>query len=125
MGGHQARKLALPKGAAIVKVAVNRGEGSGWGLQGLRMWLDNGRAMGALNKSGSESDIIVLSTLVLCARCIVSFIPVVVPSANVGDRARRERKDCRVPWRVWPPRHVLEVWDPDRSQGCRTAAVGV
>ncbi|KAK7698082.1 hypothetical protein SLS64_012856 [Diaporthe eres] len=48
MGGHQARKIAIPKRVDVVKVAVTKG--SGWGLQGLRMWLSNGKAMGALNK---------------------------------------------------------------------------
>lgn len=48
MGGHQARKIAIPKGVNVVKVAVTRG--SSWGLQGLRMWLSNGKAMGALNR---------------------------------------------------------------------------
>lgn len=48
MGGHQARKIAIPKRVDVVKVAVTKG--SSWGLQGLRMWLSNGKAMGALNK---------------------------------------------------------------------------
>jgi hypothetical protein len=47
MGGHQARKLTLPAGVEITKIAVTR---TGlWDLYGLRMWLSDGRAMGALN----------------------------------------------------------------------------
>lgn len=53
MGGHQARKIAIPRGVDVVKVAVSKG--SGWGLQGLRMWLSNGKAMGALNKEYGET----------------------------------------------------------------------
>lgn len=49
MGGHQARKIAIPKRVDVVKVAVNKN--SSWGLAGLRMWFSNGKAMGALNKS--------------------------------------------------------------------------
>lgn len=49
MGGHQARKIAIPKRVDVVKVAVTK-NGS-WGLSGLRVWLSNGKAMGALNKS--------------------------------------------------------------------------
>ncbi|KAK3303660.1 putative peptidase family-domain-containing protein [Chaetomium strumarium] len=50
MGGHQARKLALPSGAEIDKVAVSRDNNDrGRWLYGLRMWLSNGKAMGALN----------------------------------------------------------------------------
>jgi hypothetical protein len=49
MGGHQAKKMAIPKGVDIVKVAVSGP--SGWGLSGLRMFLSDGKAMGALNKS--------------------------------------------------------------------------
>lgn len=52
MGGHQARKIAIPKRVDIVKVAVTKG--SGWGLGGLRVWLSNGKAMGALNRSHGE-----------------------------------------------------------------------
>ncbi|GAB1315528.1 hypothetical protein MFIFM68171_05738 [Madurella fahalii] len=48
MGGHQSRKLRLPKGVDVEKVAVTHGNG-GWDLMGLRMWLSNGKAMGALN----------------------------------------------------------------------------
>ncbi|KAI6785968.1 metallopeptidase [Emericellopsis cladophorae] len=54
MGGHQARRLALPKGVEITKVAVIKA-GEGNPLAGLRMWLSNGVAMGALNKDhGAE-----------------------------------------------------------------------
>jgi hypothetical protein len=54
MGGHQHRKLVLPEGVEIAKVAVTRYAGSDW-LMGLRMWLSNGAAMGALNiKGGGE-----------------------------------------------------------------------
>lgn len=50
MGGHQSRRLVLPRGVDIVKVAVTRAEGSdSTCLFGLRVWLANGKAMGALN----------------------------------------------------------------------------
>lgn len=52
MGGHQARKIAIPKGVDVVKVAVTKN--GGYGLRGLRMWLSNGKAMGALNKIHDE-----------------------------------------------------------------------
>lgn len=61
MGGHQAKKISLRKDSEVVKVAVNtRG---GWGLAGMRLWLADGRAMGALNKSSSSGreDIKILS----------------------------------------------------------------
>ncbi|KAL2134850.1 hypothetical protein VTI74DRAFT_10656 [Chaetomium olivicolor] len=58
MGGHQARKLTLAKDAEVVKVAVTRSEQGGW-LQGLRMWLSNGKGMGALNcKSGQVETLV-------------------------------------------------------------------
>ncbi|KFA52547.1 hypothetical protein S40293_07624 [Stachybotrys chartarum IBT 40293] len=46
MGGHQARKMAIPWGEEIVSVAVQKGNGQ---LGGLRMTLSNGKAMGAIN----------------------------------------------------------------------------
>ncbi|KAK4223345.1 metallopeptidase [Podospora fimiseda] len=53
MGGHQHRKLKISKGVDIVKVAVTKPTCSDY-LQGLRMWLSNGQAMGALNvRSGN------------------------------------------------------------------------
>ncbi|KAL2161860.1 hypothetical protein VTH06DRAFT_7644 [Thermothelomyces fergusii] len=55
MGGHQARKLAIPRGVEVSKVAVTEGES--WGLRGLRMWLSNGKAMGALNCLGDVSSV--------------------------------------------------------------------
>jgi hypothetical protein len=63
MGGHQARKLALPRDAEISKVAVTR-EGN-WSLGGLRMWLSNGKAMGALNCHRQESAVETLGKLPL------------------------------------------------------------
>jgi hypothetical protein len=54
MGGHQARKIAIPRGVDVAKVAVTRG-GSWGGLRGLRMWLSNGKAMGALNKASGTT----------------------------------------------------------------------
>lgn len=62
MGGHQARKLALPKGVEITKVAVTR-LGGHWALDGLRMWLSNGKAMGALNCRDNISKVTTLGTL--------------------------------------------------------------
>lgn len=53
MGGHQAKKIAIPSGVEIDKVAVNR-SGS-WDLGGLRIFLTNGKAMGALNKRDYNS----------------------------------------------------------------------
>ncbi|KAJ4288701.1 hypothetical protein N0V88_007234 [Collariella sp. IMI 366227] len=58
MGGHQSKKLGLPDGVEISKVAVNRGHGGG--LVGLRMRLSNGEALGALNSYNGTS----LETLV-------------------------------------------------------------
>ncbi|KAL2187683.1 hypothetical protein L209DRAFT_753780 [Thermothelomyces heterothallicus CBS 203.75] len=55
MGGHQARKLAIPRGVEISKVAVT--DGDSWALRGLRMWLSNGKAMGALNCRGDVSSV--------------------------------------------------------------------
>ena len=56
MGGHQHRNLRIPDGVEVVKVAVCRYntefDGS---LSGLRMWLSNGKAMGALNVGYSSS----------------------------------------------------------------------
>ncbi|KAI5465037.1 putative peptidase family-domain-containing protein [Mariannaea sp. PMI_226] len=52
MGGHQSRKIALPRNTDIVKVAIARRSRE---LVGVRVWLSNGKAMGALNKDGSDS----------------------------------------------------------------------
>lgn len=49
MGGHQAKKLALPKSTEIVKVAVNAGDEYSSQLHGLRMWRSDGKVLGALN----------------------------------------------------------------------------
>ena len=59
MGGHQAKKLALPAGADVTKVAVSRQTDGGEGcvLSGLRMWLSNGKARGALNRSEGQTEI--------------------------------------------------------------------
>lgn len=54
MGGHQARKIALPRGVEVTKVAVTRNGGE---LYGLRMWLSNGKAMGALNYHPGSSEL--------------------------------------------------------------------
>lgn len=60
MGGHQAKKISIPNGVEIAKVAVNKsGE---WDLRGLRMVLSNGKAMGALNKNHGAT-VEVLGTL--------------------------------------------------------------
>ncbi|KAK1826800.1 metallopeptidase [Podospora conica] len=52
MGGHQAKKISLRKDSEVVKVAINTT--GGWGLAGMRLWLADGRAMGALNKSSAD-----------------------------------------------------------------------
>ncbi|POS69626.1 metallopeptidase [Diaporthe helianthi] len=59
MGGHQARKIAIPNGVDVVKVAVTKG--ISWGLCGLRIWLSNGRAMGFLNRGGVTKETLVLT----------------------------------------------------------------
>jgi len=59
MGGHQAKKLALPKGVEIAKVAVTR---KGGNLCGLRMWLENGKGRGALNFTPAETELKMLGT---------------------------------------------------------------
>ncbi|VUC33073.1 unnamed protein product [Clonostachys rosea] len=51
MGGHQARKMKIPRNAEVAKVLVAHHGGSD--LAGLRMVLSNGKAMGALNKGRS------------------------------------------------------------------------
>lgn len=51
MGGHQAKKIAIPSGVDIEKVAVCVPNGSCWDLDGLRIFLEGGKAMGALNRS--------------------------------------------------------------------------
>ncbi|KAH8174076.1 peptidase family protein [Sarocladium implicatum] len=59
MGGHQAKKIAIPSGEGIEKVAVCKGD-SGWDLNGMRIFLSGGKAMGALNKSyGSTVKVLV------------------------------------------------------------------
>jgi hypothetical protein len=52
MGGHQSRKIAIPKNVDVVKVAVSRRHNE---LVGIRVWLSNGKAMGALNKNDADS----------------------------------------------------------------------
>ncbi|KAK0668396.1 putative peptidase family-domain-containing protein [Cercophora samala] len=50
MGGHQARKMAIPLGVEVTKVAVSKPlAGDRNRLSGLRVWLSNGQARGALN----------------------------------------------------------------------------
>ncbi|KAK0384866.1 hypothetical protein NLU13_7344 [Sarocladium strictum] len=57
MGGHQAKKIVIPAGVDIEKVAVNKA--GSWDLNGLRIFLSNGKAMGALNKNrGSEIEVL-------------------------------------------------------------------
>ncbi|KAK4450854.1 metallopeptidase [Podospora aff. communis PSN243] len=56
MGGHQAKKIAIRKGVEVVKVAVN--EGGGW-LSGLRIWLSDGNARGAINGKGDGVRVLV------------------------------------------------------------------
>ncbi|KAK3386197.1 putative peptidase family-domain-containing protein [Podospora didyma] len=56
MGGHQSRKMAIPRGVDVVKVAVTKCEY--WSLRGLRMWLSNGQARGALNKQEGEVEVL-------------------------------------------------------------------
>ncbi|CAH0054250.1 unnamed protein product [Clonostachys solani] len=51
MGGHQARKIKIPRNEEVAKVLVAHHGGSS--LSGLRMVLSNGKAIGALNKSRS------------------------------------------------------------------------
>lgn len=58
MGGHQSRKLVIPKNVEIAKVMVTNLQHDH--LQGLRMVLSNGKAMGALN---GRSDGSVVDTL--------------------------------------------------------------
>lgn len=50
MGGHQAKKIALPRKVDVVKVAVSYYDNS-CELQGLRIWLSNGKAIGTLNNA--------------------------------------------------------------------------
>lgn len=62
MCAHQARRIAIPEGVEVSKSAVTREKG--WGeLVGLRMWLSNGKAMGALNYTPSNSAVELLSRL--------------------------------------------------------------
>ena len=65
MCAHQARRLVIPKGVEVSKVAVTRVKRSGE-LIGLRMWLSNGKAMGALNYTPSYSVVELLSRLTTC-----------------------------------------------------------
>jgi hypothetical protein len=60
MGGHQARKMALPQGVEVSKVGVTR---ENMALEGLRMWLSNGKAMGALNCRQDEAKVEMLGML--------------------------------------------------------------
>jgi len=63
MGGHQAKKIAIRKGVEVAKIAVNAGNGNEGSLCGLRVWLSDGNARGALNKrDGNNEDIHVLGT---------------------------------------------------------------
>jgi hypothetical protein len=64
MGGHQARKIALPEGVEISKVAVTTND-EGHELYGLRIWLSNGKAMGALNYKRAQSKVHTLGRLAI------------------------------------------------------------
>ena len=60
MGGHQAKKIAIRRGVDVVKVAVNATD-EGWSsLHGLRIWLSDGNARGALNCSSGRDGVRVL-----------------------------------------------------------------
>jgi hypothetical protein len=63
MGGHQAKKIALPRGVDVVKVVVNKGYEGSYDLSGLRVWLSNGKAIGALNKANGGGGAETLATL--------------------------------------------------------------
>ncbi|KAK1750412.1 putative peptidase family-domain-containing protein [Echria macrotheca] len=58
MGGHQAKKIAIRPGVEVVKVAVNGSSGS---LRGLRIWLSDGNARGALNCGSDREQVQVLT----------------------------------------------------------------
>ncbi|KAM7191682.1 putative peptidase family domain containing protein [Rhypophila sp. PSN 637] len=59
MGGHQAKKIAIRKGVEVVKVAVNAPHQQG-SLDGLRIWLSDGSARGALNCGSNRDNVHVL-----------------------------------------------------------------
>lgn len=64
MGGHQAKKMVLPKGVDISKVAVTRSKYGDFALIGLRMWLSDGQATGALNCAQDRTEVETLGKLV-------------------------------------------------------------
>ncbi|KAK0736670.1 putative peptidase family-domain-containing protein [Apiosordaria backusii] len=49
MGGHQARKIAISPEVEVVKVGISRNLNRNYELGGLRIWLSDGCARGALN----------------------------------------------------------------------------
>ena len=119
MGGHQARKIAIPKRVDVVKVAVTkRGE---WDLQGLRMWLSNGKAMGALNRR-YDGDVETLgrfscrSSPLVCGQNSLPLPASHIPYALATDLANTtetssgtQPKDHWVLWHKWSTWHVQGV----------------
>lgn len=70
MGGHQARRLALPADAEIARVQVaGRSDEPEGNLDGLRMHLSNGKAMGALNKNRHGTTVSTLGKTVPITGC--------------------------------------------------------
>ncbi|VBB81614.1 Putative protein of unknown function [Podospora comata] len=57
MGGHQARKMAIPPGVEVTKVAVSKALKNHGVLKGLRVWLSNGQARGGLNLQSFAADL--------------------------------------------------------------------
>ncbi|KAM7206057.1 metallopeptidase [Naviculisporaceae sp. PSN 640] len=61
MGGHQAKKIAIRSGVDVVKVALNATDSDWWSLRGLRIWLSDGNARGALNCGSDREHVKILT----------------------------------------------------------------
>jgi hypothetical protein len=107
MGGHQSRKLGIPEGVEVVKVAVTR---QGRYLVGLRMWLSNGKAMGALNCRSDGADVHILGML---AKTLFTH------GMLTGHSAALRSQDHWLLWHERPLGFVRDIRDRDGPARCR------
>jgi hypothetical protein len=118
MGGHQSRKLGIPEGVEVVKVAVTRARyGHTWSLRGLRMWLSNGKAMGALNCHSDDADVQILGMLTETL-----FDPW---KTNPCHRTASQPQDHWFLRQEWSLGYVRYLRDRDGPAGCYAPRLGL
>ncbi|KAK0662067.1 putative peptidase family-domain-containing protein [Cercophora samala] len=112
-GGHQRRSVGLRKGVEVSCVAVTRMGRTWWPLVGLRVWMGDGRGMGALNArhdGGLQTEFLVAGK----GRRIIGFFG---RHGGQGGLCSEfgivtASKGVRLPEEVWDP-EKWEVLDQD------------